>query len=173
MMEVPVDTVAQNVMQGFDWIIEKEIWFDPSDFSFFTITESTFVENDENKKYKKPFKLEDVDRPPYYSQACLDAENPWECSREKISETIQDEIEYPEKALRKDHDGKEIVMFTVNEYGQIEGNYKVLSKDEPCAECAKAAVEAVAKLKEWYPAMKDGHFVKTEISIPVKFKLVE
>ena len=171
-MAVPVDTFGVPYLTAFDWIVEKEIWFDPMDFSFYVISD-TRLKSDLNSFSSKTYKLNNVDRPPFYGDKCLKAEDSWECSKEKIAETIQANIDYPSKALRKNHDGREVVTFTINEYGKVEGKYKVLSKDKPCNECAQAAVDAVATLRNWYPAMKDGKFVKTEISVPVVFEMVK
>jgi len=171
-LSVPTDSYNIPFMTAFEWIVEKELWFDPMDYSFYVVTD-TRLESDLNSFSSKQYKLSDVDRPPFYGDRCLKAEDSWECSKEKIAETIKDNIDYPNDALRKNHDGREVVTFTINEYGKVEGTYKVLSKDKPCKECAQAAVDAVASLRNWYPAMKDGKFVKTEISIPVVFEIVE
>ncbi|MFK8007565.1 MAG: energy transducer TonB [Saprospiraceae bacterium] len=171
-MAIPIDTIMIPYMTAFDWVVEKEVWYDPMDFSFYVITD-TRMTDEWNSFSSKTYKLNQVDRPPFYGDKCLKAEDSWECSKKNIAETIKSNIDYPNPALRKNHDGKEVVTFTINEYGKVEGNYKVLSKDKPCKECAQAAVDAVATLKNWYPAMKDGKFVKTQISIPVVFEIIE
>lgn len=169
-LSVQVDSYEVPYMTAFEWIVDKELWFDPMDYSFYIVTD-TRLESDLNSFSNKTYKLSNVDRPPFYSDQCLKAEDSWECSKEKIAETIKANIEYPDVALTKNHDGKEVVTFTINEYGKMEGTYKVMSKDKPCKECAQAAVDAVASLRNWYPVMKDGKFVKTEISIPVVFNI--
>lgn len=171
-MAIPVDTMMVPYMTAFDWVVEKELWFDPMDFSFYIITD-TKMTDEWNSFSSKTYKLSQVDRPPFYGDKCLKAKDSWECSKKAMRETIKANLEYPDPALKKEHDGKEIVSFTINEYGVVEGDYKVVSKDEPCKACAQTAVDAVATLKNWYPAMKDGKFVKTQISVPVVFEIAD
>ena len=65
-------------------------------------------------------------------------------------------------------------MFTLNKWGDQVGNYKVLSKDKPCEGCARAAVNAIANLEgEWFPAVKNGKYSNTKVSIPVVFEIVD
>lgn len=168
----PITPLVTPSLTRFEWIVDKEILFNPLDYSFYVVTEAK-LKDDFNNFSSKTYKLNDVDKPPFYGDRCLKADDSWECSKNSIAETIKANIEYPDKALRKNHDGREVVTFTLNEYGVMEGTFKVLSKDKPCKECAQAAVDAVASLKNWYPAMKDGKFVKTEISIPVVFEIIE
>lgn len=180
LVSVPVDTnnAHSPQLEDYQWVTEKEVWYDPFDYSFQVITESTLISDvdinsmSQTFKDEKVYTLSSVDRPPVFTAGYLTAKDQMECTNDIIEELIQGKVNYPDKALAKEHDGKEVVMFTVNEYGEAQ-NYQVLSKDSPCAGCARAAVNAVSTLKDWYPAMKDGEPVKVKIAIPVRFLYVD
>ncbi len=115
---------------------------------------------------------ENVDRAPLFAETCLTNSDPEQCSNEMIKQFIKDNIEYPEKASRKNHDGLEHVIIVINEFGKIDGNIQVISKEEPCAGCTQAAVNVVKKMQHWVPARKDGLAVKAKVIIPIEFETV-
>jgi len=87
----------------------------------------------------------------------------------------QKTIDYPDVAQELGQEGLEYVTFTLDKNGEFEGNLKVVSKnqDKPCKGCEEAAADIVAGMEEhWYPAIKDGKTVKTQLTIPVRFKLL-
>lgn len=156
----------------YDLIIEKDMWYDPFVPSYLLIKEVALID-DTSKKAGQLEIPTDVDRGPIYGRECLTAEDPAKCSNEKINAAIKENIEFPDRAERRNHDGKEVVMFDINRWGERVGNYKVLSKDKPCAGCAKAAVDAVAELEgEWFPAVKNGKISSAKVSIPIIFDVV-
>lgn len=121
---------------------------------------------DTDKVYGK----NELDQMPLFSSDCRNAKDKAACSNEAINEYLNENLNYPDKALMKDHDGLEKVFFVLDENGKIEGNIKILSKDNPCKGCAEAAVEAVANMPAWVPGMKRGIPVKTKVILPIKFK---
>lgn len=117
------------------------------------------------------YTVSETDRPPLFNTSCLKASNPELCSNEAIEEFVKSNINFPNKALTKDHDGLEIVSFVINKSGEIEDKIEVLSKDKPCSGCAKAAVEVVANMENWSPALVNGKPVKVRVSLPIRFEI--
>lgn len=126
-----------------------------------------------SKGLDKVYGANDLDRLPLFSDKCLESDNPQECSNEALNYYLSKNIDYPENAIEKDHDGMEKLFFVIDEYGKIEGNIKVISKDKPCVGCAKAAVEAVANMPKWIPGRIDGIAVKSKIILPVRFETLK
>lgn len=82
-------------------------------------------------------------------------------------EAIMKNVVYPEFAKEEGVQGKVIVKLIVDEKGNVSKTEVVQSVNE---ELDKAAVDAIKKTK-FTPAMKDNKAVKSEIFIPVMFKL--
>ncbi|MEM6963180.1 MAG: energy transducer TonB [Bacteroidota bacterium] len=111
-----------------------------------------------------------TDRPPLYDIICLTESDPEKCSNEGIEAFIKEEINYPNNAITKGHDGLEMVTFVVDETGTIEDDIEVLSKESPCMGCAKAAVEVVSKMEKWTPAIRNGKPVRSRVTLPIRFE---
>lgn len=81
--------------------------------------------------------------------------------------SIQKNIQYPESAKNKGIQGGVIVAVEIDEDGNVI-NTEILEGIYP--ECDKEATNAIKKVK-FRPAYKDGVPVKSEVVIPIKFKL--
>jgi len=115
----------------------------------------------------------EFERPPVFGSECLTADDPEQCTNERIQEFVSENIEYPNWAQENLQEGLEYVTFTLAEDGKYEGNFKVLSKNDPCKGCEEKAVDMVSKMEgKWYPALDEGEPVKTKITLPVKFDLI-
>ncbi len=119
------------------------------------------------------YTVSETDRPPLFKSSCLKASDPEQCSNEAIEDFVKSNIDFPNKAITKGHDGLEIVSFVINEEGEIDDKIEVLSKDKPCKGCAKAAVDVVAGMENWSPALVNGKPVKVRVSLPIRFKTTD
>jgi hypothetical protein len=118
--------------------------------------------------------LSEFDRPPVFEDYCLTQKDMFECSNKALQEYMANHyVDYPDVAQMNNQEGLEYVTFTLNEDGKFADDMRVLSKDKPCKGCADAAADLVAGLEDkWYPAILDGKPVKTQLTIPVRFQLV-
>lgn len=115
----------------------------------------------------------DFERPPVFGSECLTANNQEKCTNKKIQEFVTENFEYPDPAQRNFQEGIEYITFTLDETGEYQGNIKVLEKSNPCQGCEEKAVDIISEMEDkWHPAMKDGQYVSTKITLPVKFDLI-
>jgi TonB family protein len=111
----------------------------------------------------------EVDEAPVFGEKCFDRTNTMECTNAAIQDYIFSAIEYPEEAMEKKQDGVYMVTFTLDKNGEVGNDFKVVAKEKPCDGCAQAAVNAVAEMPKWKPAMKNGKAVAIELTLPVRF----
>jgi len=125
------------------------------------------------KSVETDIKITDINRsrPPLFSKECMGEDNQEKCSNDAVIAWLKNEIDYPESALDKNHDGTERVTFTIGKTGKIEGDIKVMSKDNPCSGCTEAAIAAVKKMPNWIPGLQNGKPVSVEVVLPVKFRI--
>lgn len=83
-----------------------------------------------------------------------------------LEQTIKNVI-YPQSAKEAGIEGKVFVKVIIDERGNVIESKVTKSVDK---DCDKAAVDAIMKTK-FTPAMKDNKPVKTEVTIPILFKL--
>ncbi len=74
---------------------------------------------------------------------------------------------YPKEAKEKGIQGKVILRAIVDEKGNLEGTMVVKGIGYGCDEAAEKALRSI----KFKPAMKDGKPVKSQITLPVMFKL--
>ena len=79
------------------------------------------------------------------------------------------EVELPNFAFPRGYSGVEYVTFDVQRNGRVNG-YQVVKQPVLCPPCIQTAVNLVASLGEWYPAIQDGIGVKSRVVVPVHFK---
>lgn len=111
----------------------------------------------------------EVDKGPVFGEECMNLENTEDCTTDAIQEYFFNVISYPEAAKKQNQDGFYNVTFTLNENGEVGEDFRVIAKDNPCEGCAQAAVNAIAQMPDWKPAMKDGKPVAVELTLPVRF----
>lgn len=75
---------------------------------------------------------------------------------------------YPADAKKAGIEGTVYVQFVIDEKGKVR-NAKVLKSVYPSMD--KIALDAVAKMPDWKPAIKDGKPVSYEMTMPIAFKL--
>jgi protein TonB len=80
---------------------------------------------------------------------------------------LQQNLEYPSKAVRKKIQGTVVVQFIVNKDGSI-SDIQALSGPE---ELKQAAMDVIKKSPNWKPAFQFGKYVKSYKKQPVGFAL--
>ena len=80
---------------------------------------------------------------------------------------IAEHVVYPETAKINKLEGKVLVKVLIDENGNVTSTEILESLS---SECDKAAVDAIKKVK-FNPAIKDGKKIKSEVVIPIHFKL--
>lgn len=88
-----------------------------------------------------------------------------------LSNFVENNIEYPQNAVDANKEGTVNVSFVVDEKGKIvkpmtEGNAVGDGLDD-------AAVKIVNKFPDWKPGTVKGKPVKTRLTLPITFKLVD
>ncbi len=151
---------------------ETEVVYNPHQYTWFAWEEPIVKKQQVTKRDMVP--LSEFDRPPVFSGECLKAKDQFACSNEKLREYLQQQgFDYPDLAQNREQEGLEYVTFSLNEKGKFEGRLNVISKSDPCFGCADAAADIVAGMEDmWYAAIKDGERVETQLTIPVRFKLI-
>jgi len=151
---------------------EKDVVYNPYTYTWMEWTEPVY--DKEKVKNVYPVSADAFDRPPLFDRACLNAEDKVECTNREIQEFVVDnDFQYPEKALDRFQEGQEYVTFKLTEDGIIK-NIRVLAREDVCRGCADVAADIISSMKDmWFPAMKDGKPVATKITVPVKFELRE
>ncbi len=152
---------------------EREVVYNPRTFTWFA-WKDPIIEKKQTTETKM-IPLSEFDRPPVFDSACLTEEDQFACSNNKLQAYIEQRfIDYPDPAESLEQEGLEYVTFVINQDGKFEGNLKVISKDKPCRGCADAAADIISDMEDmWFPAIKDGKTVKTQLTIPVRFKLID
>ena len=82
-------------------------------------------------------------------------------------EELYKNVVYPQSAKDANIQGKVVVKAIIDEKGNVVNTEVITSVNE---DCDKAAVEAIKKTK-FTPGMKDDKSTKTEVTIPIIFKL--
>jgi TonB family protein len=77
-------------------------------------------------------------------------------------------LKYPASALRMGLEGKVLIRFFVEANGDIAGISVLRGFD---GHCDNAALEVVKKMAKWKPAERRGKTVRSEVILPVPFKL--
>jgi hypothetical protein len=121
--------------------------------------------------------LDSLDRSPVFSfdGTCLlekDGSKQLECSNEDLFNYIQyQNIEYPENEDGKVESGIVYISFLLNQEGNIE-NIKVVRNEKNCQACIDTAVDLIKNSEDnWYPAIKDGETITTNLTVPIRFDL--
>jgi TonB family protein len=87
-----------------------------------------------------------------------------------VTEYIKTHLQYPEKAKRRNIEGKVLVSFIVNEDGSI-SDAKILKGVG--GGCDEEALRIVNHMPAWKPGMQDGKPVRFSYRLPINFVLKE
>ena len=94
-----------------------------------------------------------------------------ECSNNKLSMFIGENLKYPKDARESSVQGKAIIQFVVNKQGKLE-ELKLLR--DPGSGCGDAALEVIKKMKDeitWILGKQREQKVKVQFTLPITFKL--
>ncbi|OEK04169.1 TonB family protein [Roseivirga misakiensis] len=81
--------------------------------------------------------------------------------------SLEESIQYPEKAITANIEGEVVVSFTVNTKGTLEN----LQFDSKLGyDCEKEVFNALARSGKWKPAVIDGEPTETRVKLPIEFK---
>ena len=87
---------------------------------------------------------------------------------EALLSFIKDNVEYPQKAIDEQTEGRVIIRFVVNSNGEISDPtiLKGINKN-----LDQAAIDVINKLPRWKPGQQDGQPVSVRFTLPIVFKL--
>lgn len=142
----------------FTWKETTDGWYKPKSFTF------KYADGLTAKGLSKT----KPSRGPVCSNDCKESTAPDACTGSLVSEKLKD-IELPGFRLPAGYSGVEYVTFDVQNSGKI-NSYQVVKQSVQCKPCIQKAVNLVAELGEWHPAVEDGIFVKSTVVVPVYFK---
>ena len=87
---------------------------------------------------------------------------------EALLSFIKNNLEYPQKAIDEQTEGRVIIRFVVNSNGEISDPtiLKGINKN-----LDQAAIDVINKLPRWKPGQQDGQPVSVRFTLPIVFKL--
>ncbi len=86
----------------------------------------------------------------------------------KFREFVQQQIQYPEKAVEDSIEGRVFVSFIINKKGKLV-NPEIVRSADPLLD--KEALRVIGSSPSWTPGMMQGKPVNVKLTIPVIFKL--
>lgn len=89
-----------------------------------------------------------------------------------LQKFVEDNIEYPEAAIEQGTEGEVQVVFTVDEKGKVT-NVKATGDNNVEYALKEEAIEAMNKMPAWTPGKVNGKNVKTRMSLPISFRIIE
>ena len=87
---------------------------------------------------------------------------------EALLSFIKNNLEYPQKAIDEQTEGRVIIRFVINSNGEISDPtiLKGINKN-----LDQAAIDVINKLPRWKPGQQDGQPVSVRFTLPIVFKL--
>ncbi|MDX1684844.1 MAG: energy transducer TonB [Saprospiraceae bacterium] len=167
---------AESVAIVNDPIVEAMYWLEDCDEEVVEYIEeeaaADFVVNSEEPINDKIFQAGELDRMPLFDPDCLDEDDPWECSEDKVQEYILRNVEWPYDAERNMEEGTEMIRVRMGADGEIKEIVQVESQNRFCTGCRSAAVHVIENMPRWIPGIKNGQPVAVYFVIPVRLKIV-
>ena len=87
---------------------------------------------------------------------------------EALLSFIKDNLEYPQKAIDEQTEGRVIVQFVIDKTGKVSSPEVIRGVT---SELDQAALDIVSALPDWKPGEQDGQKVNVKYTLPVVFKL--
>jgi TonB family protein len=78
---------------------------------------------------------------------------------------------YPEEAKSSEDEGKVLVMFVVDEQGNVTEPSVIERGSSSSTALRQAALETISKMPAWSPGEQNGKKVKVQLVLPIKFEL--
>jgi hypothetical protein len=146
----------------FSWKVTTDSWYKPQAYTF------KYTTGDLTEKGGQPTIQTRISRGPVCSNECKNTTAPDVCTENHLKEKLN-KVELSGFRLPAGYSGVEYVTFDVQSNGKTSG-FQVVKQDVLCKPCIQEAVNLVADLGEWYPAVQDGIYVKSTVVVPVFFK---
>lgn len=89
-----------------------------------------------------------------------------------LQQFVEDNIGYPEEAVEEGTEGDIRVVFTVNEKGKVT-NVQAMHPDNTLYSLKEEAVAAMNRMPDWTPGKVKGRNVKTRMTLPISFQIIE
>ncbi len=86
-----------------------------------------------------------------------------------LQKYILDEVKFPAEARRSGIVGEVVIGFTVEANGVITG-VRVVRSVSPVLDAE--AIRVIKNMPDWKPGKKNGKKVRTELTIPINFKVI-
>jgi hypothetical protein len=142
----------------FSWKETTDAWYKAKSYTFRYADDLTAKGTSKSKPSRGPVCTND----------CLESTSPGSCTESLVNDKLKD-VELPGFKLPAGYSGVEYVTFEVQTSGKV-NNYQVVKQNVLCKPCIQKAVNLVAEMGEWHPAVQDGIFVKSTVVVPVHFK---
>lgn len=89
---------------------------------------------------------------------------------EKLYQSLNEAIHYPEAAVRDSVQGVVVVDFVVNKSGKPE---QIRIQQSLREDCDKEAIRVIENMEPWLPALLNGKPVPARVSVPLTFQLIQ
>ena len=113
-----------------------------------------------------------VEKMPLFGAKCLEDETSDEkkraCAQKEMMEFIYQNIQYPKLAKDNGIQGTVVVGFVVEKDGSL-SNIDI--KRRIGGGCDEVVIKLIEQMPNWIPGTQRGHLVRTQIMLPVTFKL--
>lgn len=86
-----------------------------------------------------------------------------------LAKFIDDNLEYPEDAIKKNTQGVVGIQLVIDETGVLKNRYTIISHLSP--ECDEEALRIVNLMPQWTPAVYEGENVAAYYNLGIRFKL--
>ena len=146
----------------FSWKETTDKWYMPKAYTY------KYLTNDLTEKGGSAISKTKVNHGPVCTNECKETTAPDACTATLLEEKLKG-VEVTGGRMPRGYSGMEYVTFDVGTNGRVSG-YQVVKQPVLCPPCIQAAVNQVAALGEWHPAIQDGIFVKSTVVVPVYFK---
>lgn len=146
----------------FSWKETSDKWYMPTAYTY------KLMPDDLAEKSGQAASKSKMNHGPVCTNNCKETTAPDACTAALISEKLKD-VELPGFKLPSGYSGVEYVTFDVQKSGKV-SSYQVVKQAVVCKPCIQKAVNLVASIGEWHPAIDDGIFVKSTVVVPVYFK---
>ena len=85
-----------------------------------------------------------------------------------IQKYISENLEYPEKALKKEIEGIVVLSYVIDTTGKVT-DVKVVQGVHPLLN--KEAIRVIKSMDQWLPAIQSGEKIRFQYKQPIRFKL--
>lgn len=148
----------------FAWKVTTDNWYKSPSYAFKYMPSDFTAKGGQGQATTKAA----AGHGPVGSNDCSQSTAPSACTEALVKERFKD-IELPGVRIPSGYSGVEYVTFEVQTNGKV-NTYQVVKQSVVCPPCVQQAVNLVASIDQWHPAIQDGVVVKSEVVVPVYFK---